>query len=167
MGCTWVYSYSVIEIKMSENSKFHLLFHLSHFVLQVNQSGQYTGTFTWNYNNFARYVNYITSDTKTKLGLFLRIDGCTSRSGISKRESGTQSLGSQCHSGSKISLLKAIYFIFRLCILMFECLDRTGFIHFCNYTLNLYLKFIRINKPLFVRVQWTVPYWTLNVSGVT
>ena len=65
---------------------------------------------------------------------------------------------------SKISLFKAIYFIFPLCISMFECLDQTDFIHFCNYTLNLCLKFIRINKPLFVRVQWTVPVdRTLNV----
>ena len=59
--------------------------------------------------------------------------------------------------GSKISLFKDICFIFPLCISMFECLDQTDFIHFCNYTLNLCLKFIRINKPLFVRVQWTVP----------
>ena len=29
---------------------------------------------------------------------------------------------------------------------MFACLDQTDFIHFCSYTLNLCLKFTRINK---------------------
>ena len=29
---------------------------------------------------------------------------------------------------------------------MFACLDQTDFIHFCSFTLNLFLKFTRINK---------------------
>ena len=44
------------------------------------------------------------------------------------------------------SLSKVIYFTFHLCISMFVYLDQTDFIHFCSFTLNLCLKFTRINK---------------------
>ena len=52
----------------------------------------------------------------------------------------------QPRRGDSSSLLQVIYFTFHLCISMFACLDQTDFIHFCSFTLNLCLKFTRINK---------------------
>ena len=50
---------------------------------------------------------------------------------------------------------------------MFACLDPTDFIHFYNFTLNLFLKYIRINKSLICQSSANSPsHGTVRVTAL-